>query len=294
VVEDPGQLLPDLSVLRRCWPGYAEPERTHEVRVRGVPIGAAQPVIIAGPCAVESLEQTLRVAHAVRDAGGRLMRGGAYKPRTNPHSFQGLGREGLAILAEARRQTGLGIVTEVLDPRLVEQVAEYADMLQIGSRSMQNFPLLTEVGRAGRPVLLKRGWCSTLEEWLCAAEYVAKEGQRDIVLCERGVRAACHLGYANSVLDLNVLEPLRRATPLPVIVDPSHAAGHWSLVVPLSRAALAAGAQGLLVEVVEPGADRSSIQCDAEQGVPPELLAEILGAAGVTGTAAARPHGAGA
>jgi 3-deoxy-7-phosphoheptulonate synthase len=218
----------------------------------------------------------MNIARDVREAGGRLLRGGAFKPRSNPNSFQGLGREGLEILAEARQATGLGIVTEVLDPRLVEEVASYADMLQIGSRSMQNFPLLIEVGRAGKPVLLKRGWSATLEEWLCAAEYIAKQGNRDIVLCERGVRSSCHWDHARSVLDLNVIEPLRRATPLPIIVDPSHATGDWTLVAPMSRAAVASGAQGLLVEVVEQDVDREQVKCDGHQGVPPQLLKSIV------------------
>jgi 3-deoxy-7-phosphoheptulonate synthase len=271
--------LPDLSVLRRCWQEYADPSTTHEVTVKGVVIGGPQRVVIAGPCAVESLDQTLNIAHAVRDAGARLLRGGAYKPRTNPHSFQGLGIEGLEILAEVRRQTGLGIVTEVMDPRLVDRVAAYADMLQVGSRSMQNFPLLTAVGRTATPVLLKRGWSATLEEWLCSAEYVAKEGNRNIVLCERGIRATCHWNYADSVLDLNVIEPIRRATPLPVFVDPSHSAGDWTLVAPMGHAACGAGANGLLVEVVEPGADRARLKSDAKRGVPPDILAELVSAA---------------
>ena len=268
--------LPDLTILRRNWPEYAQPGTTHVVSVNGVAIGAGAPVVIAGPCAVESFEQTLAVAQAVRDAGARLMRGGAYKPRTNPYSFQGLGEAGLEILAEVRRLTGLGVVTEVLDPRLVERVAACADMLQVGSRSMQNFPLLVEVGRSSKPVLLKRGWSATLEEWLCAAEYIAKEGNRQVVLCERGVRTSSHAGHARSVLDLNVIDPLRRAVPLPVIVDPSHATGDWTLVAPLSRAAISAGAQGLLVEVVEQDADRAQLRCDAEQGVPPQTLREII------------------
>jgi 3-deoxy-7-phosphoheptulonate synthase len=170
------------------------------------------------------------------------------------------------------------VVTEALDPRHVELVASHADMIQVGSRSMQNFPLLTEVGRAGKPVLLKRGWAATLEEWICAAEYVLLAGNPEIVLCERGVRTGFHVGYAASVLDLNVLQAVRAATPLPVIVDPSHAAGHWTRVAALSRAALAAGAHGLLVEVVEEGADRSRLRSDAEQGVPPAILREIVGA----------------
>ncbi len=271
--------LPDLSVLRRCWPDYASPGVTRPVRVGGVVFGSGRPVVIGGPCAVESLEQTLEIADRVREAGGSLLRGGAYKPRTNPHSFQGLGREALEILAEARRRTGLPIVTEVLDPRRVEEVSSYADMLQIGSRSMQNFPLLTEVGKTRKPVLLKRGWSATLEEWLCAAEYVASGGNTEIVLCERGIRTSSHWSYARSVLDLNVLQPVRAATPLPVIVDPSHATGQWRLVPSMSRAALAAGAHGLLIEVVASDADRASLQSDADQGVPPAVFAEIVAAA---------------
>jgi 3-deoxy-7-phosphoheptulonate synthase len=270
--------LPDLGLLRRSWPEYADESTTHRVNVNGVVIGGDERVVIAGPCAVESRQQTMNIARAVKAAGARLLRGGAFKPRTSPHSFQGLGPEGLEILAQVREETGLGIVTEVLDPRLVETVASFADMLQIGSRSMQNFPLLSEVGRTSVPVLLKRGWCSTLKEWLCAAEYVAKEGNRDIVLCERGVRTSCHWSYSRSVLDLNVIEPIRRATPLPVLVDPSHATGDWSLVEPMSRAAVAVGAHGLLIEVIEAGADRSQLKSDAEQGIPPEILTRIVAA----------------
>ncbi len=268
--------LPDLSILRRCWPEYADDNTTHCVDVKGALFGGAGCVVVAGPCAVESSEQTLNVAQAVSQAGGQLFRGGAYKPRTSPHSFQGLGLEGLEILAEVRRQTGLGIVTEVLDPRLVEQVATYADMLQIGSRSCQNFPLLSEVGKCSLPVLLKRGWSSTLKEWLCAAEYIAKEGNRNIVLCERGIRTSNHWSYAHSVLDLNIIEPLRRVTPLPVTVDPSHSTGQWSLVSSMCRAAVAARAHGLLIEVVEPDADRTQLKCDAGQGVSPDILADIV------------------
>jgi 3-deoxy-7-phosphoheptulonate synthase len=271
--------MPDLQILRRSWPAYHDESTTHIVSVNGVEFGGSEAVIVAGPCAVESHAQTLAIARAVSNAGLRLMRGGVYKPRTNPYSFQGLGPEGLEILADVRRETGLGIVTEVMDPRLVDQVAECADMLQIGSRAMQNFPLLTEVGRSGMPVLLKRDWGATLEEWLCAAEYIAKEGNNQIVLCERGIRTAGPSPYARHVLDLNVIEPVRRATPLPIIVDPSHATGDWRLVATMSRAALAAGAHGLLIEVVESEEARSSLKCDAQQGVTPEILTEILTAA---------------
>jgi len=272
--------LPDLQVLRRCWPEYSDLDTTHYITVRGVTIGASTPVVIAGPCAVESLEQTLTVARVVRSLGGTLMRGGAFKPRTNPNDFQGLGSEGLEILAEVRKQTGVGIVTEVMDPRRVEEVAGVADMLQIGSRSMQNFPLLTEVGQTSHPVLLKRGWSSTLEEWLGAAEYIAAGGNRNIVLCERGIRTSCHWSYARNVLDLNVIEPLRRVTPLPVIVDPSHATGTWTLVAAMSRASLAAGAHGLLIEVVDDTEERDRLRCDAHQGIPHDVLSDILALAG--------------
>jgi 3-deoxy-7-phosphoheptulonate synthase len=272
--------LPDLSILRRCWSGYDDPTTTHTVTVNGVKIGGSRPVIIAGPCAVESYEQTLNIARAVKAAGAHLLRGGAYKPRTSPHSFQGLGKEALEILSAVRAETGLGIVTEVMDPRLVDLVAEHADMLQIGSRSMQNYPLLKEVGGTDRPILLKRGWSSTLEEWLCSAEYVAMEGNMDIALCERGIRASCHWSYARNLLDLNVIQPVRQATPLPVIVDPSHATGQWNLVGAMSQAALAAGCHGLLIEALGPDVNREELLCDAEQGIPPEVLQEITQVAG--------------
>jgi len=274
-----GNDLPDLTLLRRCWPSYSDDSSTHVVKVNGVEFGGPRPVIIAGPCAIESHDQAMGIARAVKKAGGQMLRGGVYKPRTNPYSFQGLGTDGLKILADVREQTGLGVVTEVMDPRLVEHVAEYADMLQIGSRSMHSFPLLTEVGKAKVPVLLKRGWSATLEEWICAAEYIAKEGNYNIVLCERGIRASCHWDYARNLLDLNVLEPLKRLTPLPVIVDPSHATGQWSLVANLSRAALAAGAHGLLIEVVDTEEARALLKCDAAQGIPPEVLEQIVAAA---------------
>jgi len=271
--------LPDLSILRRCWTEYEDLTTTHAFDVKGVSVGGSRPVVMAGPCAVESYEQTLNIANAVKAAGGHLLRGGVYKPRTSPYSFQGLGKEGLEILAAVREETGLGIVTEVMDPRLVDQVSRYADMLQIGSRSMQNFPLLKEVGLSHMPVLLKRGWSSTLEEWLCAAEYVAMEGNRKIALCERGIRTSIHWSYARNLLDLNVIQPLREATPLPVIVDPSHATGQWSLVEAMSRASLAAGAHGLLIEALGPEVRREDLQCDAQQGIPPDILARITASA---------------
>ena len=279
------QDLPTLSVTRRGDPRYASPGTVREVVVRGIPVGGARPVVIAGPCAVETREQTLRVARAVRAAGADMLRGGAYKPRTNPHSFQGLGAAGLEILAEARAETGLPVVTEVMDPRLVEKVGAVADVLQVGSRNMQNFPLLTEVGRFGRPVLLKRGFAATLEEWLCAAEYVAMEGNRDVILCERGIRTFAVDEYARNTLDLNVLPALREVCWLPVIVDPSHATGDWRRVTPTSAAAIACGADGLILEVIGSEEERARTLCDGVQGILPDQLERIV--AGARGRAAA-------
>jgi len=266
----------DLRVCRQRWAGHRRPGSTHVVEVAGVPIGAGVPVVIAGPCAVESLDQTLTIARAVKAAGASLLRGGSHKPRTSPYDFQGLGTEALEILKEVRRLTGLGFVTEAMDPRLVEQVAGCADMLQIGSRSMHNVPLLKEAGQAGLPVLLKRGWSATVHEWLCAAEYIAQAGNDKVVLCERGIRTSCSGDYARNVLDLNVLAPLRTITPLPVLVDPSHAAGTAELVPPLARAALAAGADGLLVEVTASEKMRAHAQCDPLQGILPDALGTIV------------------
>ncbi|MCX7654721.1 MAG: 3-deoxy-7-phosphoheptulonate synthase [Fervidobacterium sp.] len=204
-------------------------------------------VIIAGPCAVESEEQTIKTAIAVKDAGANMLRGGIFKPRTSPYSFQGLGLKGLKILKKASEITGLPIVTEVLDPRDVYWVAEYADMIQIGARNMQNFSLLKEVGKAGKPVLLKRGMHSTLSDLLNSAEYILSEGNDKVVLCERGIRT--FENYTRNTLDISAVPALRELTHLPVIVDPSHAAGKSSLVTPLAQAAAAVGADGLIVEV---------------------------------------------
>jgi 3-deoxy-7-phosphoheptulonate synthase len=268
--------LPHLKVSRSSHPEYAQPFRTRPVSVGPVTVGSNGPVVIAGPCTVESREQTLAIARAVKAAGAKMLRGGAYKPRTSPYSFQGMGKEGLEILAEARAETGLPIVTEVLDPRLVELVGSVADVLQIGSRSMQNFPLLTEVGRFGKPVLLKRGFGSTVEEWVYAAEYVALGGTLDILMCERGIRTFANGSYDRATLDLAAVRAVRRLTPFPVVVDPTHAAGDADLVPDLAAAALAQGVHGLLIEVVQPGIDRSTIRCDGEQGIVPRVLASIV------------------
>ncbi len=217
------------------------------VRVGEAEIGGDALTIIAGPCAVESYEQTLRAATAVRDAGATLLRGGAFKPRSSPYSFQGLGREGLEILARVREETGLPVVTEAIDVEVIDEVAELSDMVQIGARNMQNYSLLRRAGRCGRPVLLKRGFSATLSELLLAAEYILDQDNDQVVLCERGVRTfGDHSRYT---LDVAILPAIEAATHLPVVADPSHAAGDWRKVRPLSRAALAAGADGLIVEV---------------------------------------------
>lgn len=210
-------------------------------------IGGRNIAIIAGPCSVEGIDMLRDSAHAVRAAGARFLRGGAFKPRSSPYAFQGLGLAGLRMLAEVRSETGLPIVSEVMDPRQVELVAEYADVLQIGARNMQNFPLLSEVGRVKRPVLLKRGLSATITELLLAAEYVMAQGNRDIILCERGIRT--FETATRNTLDIAAIPVLKAETHLPVIVDPSHASGRADFVAPLAFAAIAAGADGIIVEV---------------------------------------------
>ncbi len=247
-----------------------EPSTRQRLEIGDATIGGEEFALIAGPCAVESREQLLETAVAVRDAGGALLRGGAYKPRTSPYAFQGLGAEGLALLAEAKAQTGLPVVTEVMDPREIGNVLEVADVLQIGSRNMQNYPLLTEAGRSGRPVLLKRGLSSTIDELLSSAEYVLKEGNESVILCERGIRTF-ETAY-RFTLDLAAVPALKERTPLPVIVDPSHAAGRRELVGPLSLAAAAAGADGLLVEV-HPRPEEAI--CDGPQALRTDELADF-------------------
>jgi 3-deoxy-7-phosphoheptulonate synthase len=222
--------------------------RTTLVTVGGVVIGEGkQPVVAAGPCAVESEDQIMKTARAVKKAGANLLRGGAFKPRTGPHTFQGLGEEGLKLLALAGRETGLPIVTEVMSPENVGLVAEYADLLQVGARNMQNFDLLRELGRVGKPVLLKRGMSATLEEFLAAAEYILAEGNPHVILCERGIRT--FETATRNTLDLAIVPLIKELSHLPVMVDPSHATGKRSLVAPMGKAALVAGAHGILVEV---------------------------------------------
>lgn len=228
-------------------------------------------VVIAGPCGVESEKQTVDTAKAVKAGGGVMFRGGAYKPRTSPYDFQGLGLQGLKILEKAKVKTGLPIVTEVIDPRDVSWVCEFADILQIGARNMQNFSLLKEVGKAGKPVLLKRGMYSTLKEWLNCAEYILAEGNMDVILCERGIRT--FETYTRNTLDLSMIPAIKELSHLPVLVDPSHGTGKLSLIEKMSFAAIAAGADGLLLEVhINPCEAKS----DADQQFNPEQFAQLM------------------
>ena len=230
-------------------------------------VGGGEFALIAGPCTVESREQTLEVASTVAAGGATALRGGAYKPRTSPYSFQGLGRDGLKILAEARDATGLPIVTELIDVRDLDDVLEVADAIQIGARNMQNYPLLTEVGRTDRPVLLKRGLAASLDELVSAAEYILKEGNERVVLCERGIRT--HERAYRFTLDLLAVPALREMTDLPIVVDPSHAPGRSDWVEPMSLAAAAAGADGIIVEVHN---DPANAVCDGPQALPTEAF----------------------
>ena len=237
------------------------------VMVGPASVGRGLFTMIAGPCAVESEEQALEAARSARDAGATILRGGAFKPRTSPYSFQGLGERGLEILAECRRETGLPVVTEVVEPRDVELVATWADALQIGTRNMQNFALLKEVGATSKPVLLKRGLSATIEEWLMAAEYIAQRGNSEIILCERGIRT--FEPSTRFTLDLAGMAVAQNESHLPVIVDPSHATGMKELVAPMARAAIAAGADGVMVDVhAKPG----EALCDGPQALSPDEL----------------------
>lgn len=243
---------------------------TSTIPVNGTTIGPDHFTLIAGPCAVETEEQTLAAARAAKAAGADILRGGAYKPRTSPYSFQGLAEDGLRILDAARKETGLPIVTEVLDSRDVEKVAAVADMLQIGARNMQNFPLLKEVGLTKKPILLKRGMHATIEEWLMAAEHIARHGNLRIILCERGIRT--FETATRTTLDLSAVPVVREESHLPVIVDPSHAAGRRSLVAPLARAAVAVGADGVMIEC-HPEPEKAL--SDGPQALHPQELIDL-------------------
>jgi 3-deoxy-7-phosphoheptulonate synthase len=241
------------------------------ITVGGSQIGGGTFAVMAGPCSVESAEQMRTVALAVKGAGGSFLRGGAYKPRTSPYEFQGMGEEGLKLLREAGDEAGLPVVTEVLDVRDAEKIATYADVLQVGARNMQNFMLLEELGRMQRPVLLKRGLSAKLEELLAAAEYVLKGGNRDVILCERGIRT--FETYTRNTLDLAGVAALKTLTHLPVIVDPSHATGRRDLIAPMCRAAVAAGADGVMVEVHP---DPEHARCDGPQSLAVDAFVSLM------------------
>jgi 3-deoxy-7-phosphoheptulonate synthase len=270
--------LPGVSNVVRISAAYKLVSRenhpqTSTVSVDGVPIGPDTFTLIAGPCAVETAEQTVAAARMAKATGAALLRGGAFKPRTSPYAFQGLGEAGLKILAEAKAETGLPIVTEVVDAQDVDLVSTYADMLQIGTRNMQNFALLQAAGSVGKPVMLKRGMNATIEEWLMAAEYIAQRGNLDIVLCERGIRTF-ETAYRNT-LDISAIPLVHTLSHLPVIADPSHAGGRRELVVPLARAAIAAGADAVMVDLhPEPG----TALCDGPQALV-DVDLQALGAA---------------
>ncbi len=244
---------------------------TSVIKVNGVNIGAEKLCVMAGPCSVEDEEQIMTTAQAVKDAGATMLRGGAYKPRTSPYTFQGLGEEGLKLLARAREMTGLPVVTEILDADDLEIISQYSDMLQIGARNSLNYALLKHVGRSDKPVLLKRGMSTTINEFLMAAEYILSEGNPNVILCERGIRT--FETATRNTFDLNAIPVLKEKTHLPVIADPSHGTGYWQYVTPMALAAIAAGADGLMVEVHYKPEIASS---DGGQSLKPEKFAEMM------------------
>ncbi|GBD10943.1 Phospho-2-dehydro-3-deoxyheptonate aldolase [bacterium HR23] len=298
-----GQIYPELKDELETFPGVAEvlrvskpyklssrefhPDDT-QVRVGDVVIGNDEVVVMAGPCSVESEKQLLETAQAVKAAGARILRGGAFKPRTSPYSFQGLGVQGLRLLAKAREETGLPIITEVMTAEDVDLVATYADILQIGARNVQNFKLLHAVGKVAKPVLLKRGFATTYEEWLLAAEYILAGGNKQVILCERGIRT--FETYTRNTLDLAAVPVIKRLSHLPIIVDPSHGTGKWHLVTPMALAGVAAGAHGLLIEV-HPNPDQAL--SDGAQSLTPEnfrkLMDGVRAVAGALGKRVAPP-----
>ncbi len=257
-----GRTYPELKETLEMWPGVDEVvpiSRPHKlsgrefqpqdtvIKVGDVTIGGEALVVMAGPCAVETEEQLLEAARAVKAAGANILRGGAFKPSTSPYSFRGLGQEGLELLAQAHQETGMPVITEVMTPQDVELVSRYADILQVGARNMQNFTLLDEVGKTQKPVMLKRGMSATIQEWLLSAEYILVQGNRQVMLCERGIRT--FETYTRNTMDISAIPIIKKLSHLPIIADPSHGTGKWHLVTPLSLAAVAAGADGLMIEV---------------------------------------------
>ncbi len=281
-------VLPGVESVTRIMKPYKLASRGFKpedsvVAVNGVEVGGRRIVVMAGPCAVESEEQLVASARVVKESGASILRGGAFKPRTSPFNFQGLEKTGLELLARAREQSAIPVVTEVVDPHDVELVAEYADVLQVGSRNMQNFALLSSVGRSKRPVLLKRGFASTVTEWLTAADYLLAEGNNQVILCERGIRT-----FEDSTrfsLDISSIPVIKRFSHLPLIVDPSHAAGHYSLVPAIAKASVAAGADGLLIEV-HPNPKEALV--DGLQSLTPSDFARLMAELGPIAEAVGR------
>jgi len=263
------KLMPILSPYKLASRDFHPQNRV--ITVDGVKIGDNNVVVMAGPCSVESKEQIIETAKAVKKAGAKILRGGAFKPRTSPYSFQGLGEKGLKLLKLAKEETGMPVITEVMDTRNVPLICKYSDILQIGARNMQNYDLLKEVGKCEHPVLLKRGLSATINEWLMSAEYIMAEGNHNVILCERGIRT--FENYTRNTLDLNAVPAVKELTHLPVIVDPSHGTGKYTLVSPMSKAAVAAGADGLLIEV-HPNPEKSF--SDADQTISTKRFAKLM------------------
>jgi 3-deoxy-7-phosphoheptulonate synthase len=274
--EDAIRVMPGIEDVMRILKPYKLASRDFRsedttIDIKGNIIGGKKIQVMAGPCAVENKTMIISIAEKVREAGASFLRGGAFKPRTSPYSFQGLGEEGLRYLAEARKKTGLPVVTELMDPRDIEVILKYTDIVQIGTRNMQNFRLLLEVGTCDKPILLKRGFSATIKEWLMSAEYIMSRGNQKIILCERGVRT--FETATRNTLDISAIPVLKQLTHLPVVVDPSHGVGKWELVAPMSKAAIAAGADGLLIEVhINPEEALS----DGEQSLKPDYFKKLM------------------
>ena len=269
-IEGVEKIMPVLAPYKLASRDF-KPDNT-VISVDGVKIGGNEVVVMAGPCSVESREQIIETAKAIKKSGAKILRGGAFKPRTSPYSFQGLGEEGLKLLRHAKEETGMPIITEVMDTRNVPLVCKYADILQLGARNMQNYDLLKEVGRCKHPVLLKRGLSATITEWLMSAEYIMAEGNHNVILCERGIRT--FETYTRNTLDLNAVPAVKELTHLPVIVDPSHGTGKYTLVSPMAKAAVAAGADGLLIEV---HTNPEKSVSDADQTISTKRFEKLMG-----------------
>ncbi|MBE6956015.1 MAG: 3-deoxy-7-phosphoheptulonate synthase [Ruminococcaceae bacterium] len=271
------EMIPGVERVMRVQEPYKKANRKFHpedsiVTAAGVPVGGDSFTVVAGPCSVESEEQIIQVARDVKSAGAAMLRGGAFKPRTSPYSFQGMGLDGLELLLEAHQDTGLPVVTEIMSPKYCEVFEEKVDLVQVGARNMQNFDLLKEVGKMSKPVLLKRGLSNTYEEWVMSAEYIMAEGNENVILCERGVRT--FETATRNTFDVSAIPMLKRMSHLPVVVDPSHAGGYHWLVEPLAMSAIAAGADGLIIEVHN---DPAHAKCDGQQSLTPEQFAHLMG-----------------